>query len=648
MSNQALPTTQEILGPGGILTEHRKPQIDMAHVVHRAMQLKEPATFEAGTGTGKTFAYAVPAILYGKECQRPIIISTATKALQGQIFNKDLPFLLETLRTRYGMHFSFRLAKGRANYVSIRRFRDLRQKETGKFDGMGNPDIVEEIERMAKWLSNSESGDFDELDWEPSDWLRAKVAATSENCQGRRCPNFDGCFYQIARERVQAADIVICNHAVLAADLALGGGFLLPDAGAVIIDEAHQFPDVLEETFTTQFKLSVFTRLRNDLKDQYEKALDTPAWAAVRQYGSELIRCIQEYPDDVDTFSIQPPTAIAEPLARALNDLLSVIPCDDDLMRIRERIDNLGRAVLGLKSNDGFVLWVQREKDAGGNWVNAVLKQTPLDISSEMFPLYERGAVICTSATLSVGGDFRAFKQKLGVPSRAHFDQVYGSPFNFKDQCLYYFPKGGPDPAPANEEAYIAYVTAQIREILPISQGRAFCLFTSNRAMHKVADNLIGSIPYPAMRQGDAPKDALIAWFKRTPGAVLFATASFWEGVSIEGDQLSAVIIDKIPFQAPGDPVAQFRKWILECQGKNYFAEVALPEAITRIKQGVGRLIRTQTDRGLVAVLDSRLHSKGYGRQILRALPPATVIADLGCFHVSRIFGVKGGEAKSA
>lgn len=637
-----LPMPHQVLGPGGILSEHRPAQIEMAHVIERAMAYGEHAIVEAETGTGKTFAYAYPAVLQAKRKLKPVIISTGTKALQGQILNKDFPFLLERLRDQFGIHFSFKVAKGRASYLSIRRFRDLWDRETGKFEGMGNPDIIEELQRIRAWLGKTENGDFDELDFEPSDWLRAKTAATRENCRGRACPTFNKCYYQNAREQLQSAEIIVCNHALLAANLRLGG-ILLPPAAAVIIDEAHQFPQFLEAAFTTEFRLSTFTRLRNDLVDLDPRIENTEHWKIMSYWASKFIRLAQNADTDQEVFAVAAPKEYAEKLGHALANLLTIIPTEEHFLPVRARIDEMAHRAFGVMNAEdkADVLWVQRQKSKNGEWVNAILKQTQLDLAPFMSDLYTQCPVIFTSATLSTAGNFRAFREKLGVPSNSNFERVFTSPFDFQRQSALYIPKHIPEGDGQNQA-----IAEEIRQIVNLTGGRAFCLFTATKNMHEVADLVIPKIPYPAMRQTDAPKDAIIDWFKRTPGAVLFATASFWEGVSIEGDQLSAVIIDRIPFAAPGDPVAERRKYLMECQKRSYFKEVMLPEAITKLKQGVGRLVRTKSDTGITAILDPRMWTKGYGKQILRALPPMQTALSLNSHTIARFF--EGGGAQSA
>lgn len=600
----------------------RAAQRDMAEAV--AASLRDGATLvvEAGTGTGKTFAYLAPVLLSG----RKVIVSTGTKHLQDQLFDRDLP----TVRQALGVNARTALLKGRANYLCLHRL-DLAMAE-GRFASRTQ---AAELEAVRGWAGRTRSGDIRELAEVAEDSpLWPRVTSTSDNCVGGDCPNFNDCFVVKARRAAQDADLLVINHHLLFADMALkeeGFGELLPGVDAVIVDEAHQIPEVASQFFGVSLGSRQLAGLARDAVQEHLREAgdmaDLPAAAAALEQAVGELRLALGAGN-----RRQPWAAVA------------------DDRRVRAALDALGeqleslRAWLKAAAPRGRGLencWQRAERLAARlqltagqppqehvHWFETFTRSfaihcTPLSVAPQFRARLDAldNTWIFTSATLAVGESFDHYVAALGLdrPRTLRLE----SPFDYAHHALLYLPPDMPDP---RADAYTAAVVRVAREAIAASGGRAFLLFTSHRALQEAAAALDGSIEYPLLVQGQAPRAELLARFRRLGNAVLLGTGSFWEGVDVRGAALSLVLIDKLPFASPGDPVLQARIDALRAAGGNPFVDFQIPDAVIALKQGVGRLIRDVDDRGVLVLCDPRLLGKSYGRIFRASLPsmPAT------------------------
>jgi len=642
----------EIFGPSGVLEtchpgyEYRRSQLEMAEIVEEAFRTRHHAILEAGTGTGKTLAYLVPAIRSG----RRVVVSTATKSLQEQLFNKDVPFL----QKYFAPDLKVAVMKGRGNFL-------CRQK-VHLMDGQPVLKGLDEIDWFAQirdWEKLTETGDRVELDFLPDDAeLWQKLDARRETCTGQKCPEFNRCFITWMHQRATAADIIIVNHHLFFADLALRQddfGSILPEYSAVVFDEAHEIEDVASDYFGRQISNYRFEELARDAEHalRLTQAGKTKGPAS----GPSLLRRItrlrersrhffEGFPPREGRFPFDPAQRASfleqnresyDELAQVLKGLeteISALPSKpDELVAIARRGCDL-RGELGflLESNErNFVYWFERR----GKGV--FLAATPIDVSAilreRLFQPFD--TVVLTSATLTVGGRFDFFKQRLGLDGAR--ERVLPHEFDFRSQTLLYIPTRMPD---VREVQFAPMAAEEIAHLLEITRGRAFCLFTSYNQMNDVYQRVSGQVDFPLLIQGTAPRTVLLDKFRNTPGAVLFATASFWQGVDVPGEQLSCVIIDRLPFAVPSDPVVAARVRALQEDGRNAFAEYQVPEAVLALKQGFGRLIRSKTDRGVLAILDNRIQRMQYGKIFLDSLPEYGVTHDLA--EVARFMGRTG------
>jgi len=614
--------------PGRIANyEEREQQIAMALQVERALRQGGHLLVEAGTGTGKSFAYLIPLALSlgqtdpesGEE--RRGVVSTATISLQEQLLKKDIPFLEEAL----GLDFRARLAKGKGNYLCLLRSQEELSSRTLVDDGVR--------ERLREWVKDTATGDRSELDFDPGElWGRI---CPDDTCPGRQCYLYDDCYSVKARASLQNARLVVCNHALFFTDLMIrgnSGGYasLLPDYQAVVFDEGQHVEKVARETMSTQvsnLRLPVILyqlRKREGCHlESVQKALrlNDSFFAAVATGGTGDKYVLPPDPPFADT---------ATQLMKAVKD--NVLLFDNDSIGEREQalFNCLGRYNEDLKElqevrHQNRVYWV--ETGHGRRlWVN--MHATPLDIAPDLerllFDNQEIGSVIMTSATLSTGGNFQYLKKTLGCQQAN--ETLLQSPFDYSRQCLLYLPEGLPDPKQPDFHESVAHF---IEELLHCTEGRAFVLFTSYQGMYQVYDRLAGRLPWNLLKQGDKPRHQLLEEFKEDTHSVLLATASFWEGVDVQGEALSCVILVKLPFAVPDDPITEARMQAIAAAGDNPFLTYTLPQAIIRFKQGFGRLIRNRSDRGVVAVLDPRIKSKQYGKLFLRSLPHCRQVADL-------------------
>ncbi len=642
-----------VLGPGGVLAkafpgyEHRPQQLDMAHAVARALKDQHALLVEAGTGTGKTLAYLVPAIL----SQKRIVVSTGTRHLQEQIHDKDGPLLRDTL----GLPVEVAILKGISNYLCRRRFSEL--------PDASDPDLI----KISKWAGETKTGDRAELAAVPDESPAWKQVTTTPDARlGPRCPFFERCFVTQARRAAAKAQIVIVNHHLFFADLALRatypGAAVLPRYDAVIFDEAHQIEDVATEHFgigvSTLRLLSLARDARKALTtlvvtNSAEEHADARAAALMianlEQRGENLFTALRtrlldagaqndvrmSVPGDLfaeaggrkDAWfrfdaTLEEVAAHAERRAYAIaRDPDSEDKDHEDAAAVARRArgfrDDLGElADAGAGSARRYVRWAE----VRGRSV--LLHASPIDVAPMLREavLGAVESVVFTSATLTAGGSFEYARERLGLPADDAEALGVDSPFDYSKQALLYLPRDLPAP---HEPGFADAAVARTAELCTITSGRAFVLFTSHRALRHAAAALRPMLPFPVLVQGEAPRQALLEQFRGTAGAVLLATSSFWEGVDVPGDALSLVIIEKLPFAAPDDPITAARVGRLEERGADAFREYQVPRAAIALKQGFGRLIRRRDDRGIVAILDHRILTKAYGRLFLASLPPA-------------------------
>ncbi|HKS82310.1 MAG TPA: ATP-dependent DNA helicase [Candidatus Acidoferrales bacterium] len=629
-----------IFGPGGLLEkrhpgyEFRPSQLEMARLVEQSFEKHQHTVIEAGTGTGKTLAYLIPAIRSG----RRVVVSTATKSLQEQLFQKDIPFL----RKHFAPNLKAALMKGRANFLCRQKVHQMEGQPVLK-----GIDEMEWFSQIRDWEKLTETGDRSELTFLPDDaelWNR--IDARSDLCTGQKCPEFQQCFITAMKQRAAEADLIIVNHHLFFADLALRQddfGSILPEYSAVIFDEAHEIEDVASDYFGRQISSYRFEELARDAESTI-RILRIEAPSVRRQLSRLRERSrsfFETFPEREGRFPfgaqerrnfLESNREAYEGLARAVKqietELSALSPKPEEIVTLARRAGEIRRELEFLLESEekSHVYWYERR----GRGI--FLAATPIDVSEilreKLFDQFD--TVTLTSATLAVGGRFDYLKQRLGVqPSQ---ESVLPPEFNFHEQALLYIPPTMPD---VRHQDFSARAADEIVRLLEISKGRAFCLFTSYAQMKDVHERVTRRIAYPALLQGTAPRSILLERFKTTPNAVLFATSSFWQGVDVPGAQLSCVIIDKLPFAVPSDPIVAARVRALQDDGRNAFAEYQVPEAVLALKQGFGRLIRSKTDRGILSILDNRIQRMQYGRIFIESLPDYTVTqdpAEVECF----------------
>lgn len=630
----------EALSEGGALARAldafvpRPAQLRLTGAIAETLQQRDVLLAEAGTGTGKTFAYLVPALLSGLKT----IVSTGTRALQDQLYHRDLP----RVRAALGVGHRAALLKGRANYLC--RYRLDQARGEPRFS---TPEQVAQFQRIVTWSGRTQYGDIAELDGLADDSpLLPMVTSTVDNCLGTDCPFWSDCFVVRARQRAQEADLVVVNHHLLLADLALkqeGFGEILPGAQAFIIDEAHQLPELATNFFGEGFGMRPWQELARDCLAECRSVAGAQATLQQPVATLELaLRALREameklpprgtrwramaQPEVADGFD-----AVSAALAQ-LRDALALVReaspgLDACHARAQEAVSRLAR---WLGEDLPLFDFEADEHDAAGVddgndvlWYELTLRgfrcqRTPMDVSGPLREHRERSmaAWVFTSATLTVDGGFDHLAKRLGLDDPDTL--VQPSPFDWPQQALCYLPQHLPDPV---ARGYGTALIAALRPVLEASQGRAFLLFASHRALREAAEALRDG-PWPLFVQGEAPRASLLQRFRDSGNGVLLGSASFREGVDVVGDALSVVVIDKLPFAAPDDPVFEARLDAIRREGGNPFRDEQLPQAVIALKQGVGRLIRSETDRGVLVLCDPRLLSKGYGRVFLDSLPP--------------------------
>lgn len=628
-------TVEAFFGPRGALKaafedyELRNEQLLMARAVERALAERHHLFAEAGTGTGKTLAYLVPAVLSA----RKVVISTATKTLQEQVFLKDIPLLAD----KVGLSFTAACLKGRSNYLCLERMAAFERAPL--FSTQGEAALWP---RLLDWAGVTQTGDRAELDLPETFLAWKQLSTTRETCLGSSCPRFDACFVTRARRRGEAADLLVVNHHLFFADLALrgragaGGEGILPGYDAVIFDEAHAVEDIATEFFGTQLSnfrveelvgdsLRALTpedgrfRTLADLARALRAASDSFFGGLVqsleRRGGEGPVRLLPARAE-----GLQPERSLLAERLLALGAYLASaeeVPLRALSRRSREMAGEV--EFVGKAEEDGFVFSV--ESRGRGLFVKA----SPIDVAERLAERLYRttDTVVFTSATLTSGKSFDFFSRRVGLPlepgeARGSVDRlVVASPFSFETQTVLYLPDALPDP---NEPGFLEAAAEEMCELARLTQGRAFLLFTSLKNMEAARRWMEGRLPFPLLIQGERPKGALLSAFRSRP-SVLFASHSFWEGVDVPGEALSLVVMDRLPFASPGDPLVSARIDALRDQGRDAFLEYQVPRAAILLRQGFGRLIRTRSDRGVVAILDRRITSKPYGQVFLQSLP---------------------------
>lgn len=617
-----------VFGEGGALAQAipgfapRAAQQAMAAAVAEAFESGESLIVEAGTGTGKTYAYLAPALRSGKR----VVISTGTKNLQDQLYGRDLPRLLQALDARVRVS----LLKGRANYLCLHRMHKAQN------DVRARPYWARLAELQA-WGARNDSGELSELPGEaPDEALTARVTSTADNCLGAKCPEFGECFVVKARRAAAAADLVVVNHSLLFADhlLRQEGFSVLPGADAVVIDEAHQLPELALRHFGQRVSTQQIQALARDCLAEAEQHGDLAALLeALGVIGEAVARLESAFAGSgrqrLREFASR--WGVADSLQAMGTALDALLDC---LKPLEERSAELGACLeRALRIAERWALVADTEaRDVQVRWVEPVgrggaLNATPLEVAESFADMRAAhdGAWIFTSATLAAGESFGHFARPLGLESLTTLR--LDSPFDYREQARLWLPPGLPEP---NDPAYLGQAADAMLPVIRASGGGAFVLCTSHRALQQLTTLLRGALPdLPVLAQGDWPKPELLRRFAEAGNAVLVATASFWEGVDVKGPALRLVIIDKLPFAAPGDPVLDAKLEAIRQNGGNPFADDQLPRAIVTLRQGVGRLIRDVSDRGLLMLCDPRLRTKGYGRQVLASLPPMPRLASL-------------------
>jgi ATP-dependent DNA helicase DinG len=660
----------QFFAPGGVLSrkhpayEFRRGQLQMAQAVEQALEEKRHLIVEAGTGTGKTLAYLMPVIRSGKR----VIISTGTKNLQEQLFYKDVPFLEQALYGDTSGRLSVCYMKGRNNYLCRKKLYDLTDQPV-----LTGLEEIEQYRAIAAWEKTTGTGDRAELAELPeTSLLWHKLDARADACIGQKCSEFERCFITEMRRKAMESDIIIVNHHLFFADLAIKlqaegapDAGILPEAAAVVFDEAHELEDVAGNYFGISVSNLRVEDLARDVENsmQHNRMLSASISGALGSLRERSQFFFSLLPPGDGRFAFETRREFLEEngdefvglnqaLTRLAGELEGLAQKPEEVFTFVRRAQEI-QVQLGyaMESEDrNTVFWIERR---GGRWgsrgaasgsdgstqgrQNVFLQATPIDVGPILREcLWSKlECAVLTSATLAVGGGFEYIRQRLGMEHAR--ESVLPSHFDYESQALLYVPPDLPDP---RTPQFTAKAAERIRRLLEITRGRAFVLFTSYAQMNDIYQRLLGEVEFPILKQGDAPKTALLEEFRLTPNAVLFATSSFWQGVDVQGEQLSCVIIDRLPFAVPSDPVVAARVKAIDADGGNAFFQYQVPAAVITLKQGFGRLIRSLHDRGLLVLLDNRILKKQYGRVFVESLPNYKKTTDM-CV-VEEFFGVGG------
>ncbi|MCS6874341.1 MAG: ATP-dependent DNA helicase [Pyrinomonadaceae bacterium] len=648
-------SSEEIFGVNGIIAqglgrayEFRPSQIKMAEAVSKALLEKRHLIVEAGTGTGKTLAYLVSAVDYALRNKKRVIISTGTKNLQDQLIKKDIPFLLQILK------FKAVCIKGRSNYLCLNRMKRLSNQPI-----LQNLEEVDAFRDLESWSEETQTGDFAELLIPENAPFLKYISARSETCLGQQCADFDRCFITKMRKEAESAQIIVVNHHLLFADLMVREneyGKVLPDYDVVIFDEAHLIEDVAANYFgfeVSKYQIEELIELANfeydnriaEILKNVHKAANESFEKVSQFIGNEVKKQILRS----DLYLQEGFTVLGEALTfldKALESLengikessvvlenpdcglsfsIMVEKGEEDaeketFLRYLKQIRLALQRILNC-SDENFVYWAERQNGS------LTLHASPISVSHLLRErIFENSTVILTSATLSSEGSFDYIKKRLGLFDDSCETLLLGSGFDYRKQALLYLPEDMPEP---NSSDYIQQMAKEIVKILQVTQGRAFVLCTSNQSMNALYELVKGQVSFQCFVQGQSSRATLLDTFKQTPNSVLFATSSFWQGVDVVGDQLSCVIIDKLPFAVPTDPLLKARAEFIKRQGGDAFNEYFLPQAIILLRQGVGRLIRSKRDKGVVAILDPRIRTKSYGKKFINSLPEMKITSRL-------------------
>lgn len=595
----------------------RQPQIDMASAVQSAIKDKAQVVVEAGTGTGKTFAYLAPALLSGKK----VIVSTGTKALQEQLYHRDLPLVKKAIKPR----LKTALLKGRSNYLCL-----YRLELNGQHAPFDDAEFLNDMASVQRWSTETDAGDVGEITTiEENSRVLPYVTSTVDNCLAKDCPNIGECHVVQARKNALDADLVVVNHHLFFADMALkdtGFGELIPDTDVIVFDEAHQVPDIAAEYYGEHFSSRQVFELCKDIQAEYQSQLrDMP------QLNKAAMTLEKNILDMRLAFAIDPERgnwrdkiqlnqvqlAIGH-VTKAFDFLYDVCKlavsrtegidsCFERLVQVKGQFDKVNQT-----TQTGFSYWFETTKR------HFTLHITPLSIADKFGAYVEesKSAWVFTSATVSVDDHFDHFVSLLGLPAARTL--ILDSPFDYQQQAMFCVPRYFPEP---NDKAAVNALSELVIELVEASKGRAFILFTSHRVLGLVADKIEQRIDYPVFKQGTTSKRLLLKQFTDAKNAVLLGTSSFWEGVDVRGDTLSLVIIDKLPFASPDDPLLQARIEDCKLKGGDAFKQVQVPQAVISLKQGVGRLIRDVSDKGALVICDPRLVTRNYGEIFMKSLP---------------------------
>jgi len=626
-------TSETILGPDGLLRrrlkgfEVRPSQLEMALLIEKALSEGSSVIVEAGTGTGKTFGYLVPVLLSGKKT----VVSTGTKNLQEQIFKKDIPLLKKAT----GLAIDAMIMKGRKNYLCLHKFYQHFQQQA-----LPDMALAQTQKRLEAWIETTHFGDRGELDWlADDDPLWDALSASSDQCIGQDCMFLEDCFLVKLRGRAARARLIIVNHHLFFADMKVkkgGFGEIIPRFQVAVFDEAH----TIEEIATTHFGESISTRQVTEFIIEIETQMKTLSTVEKEEVGNPLsdikgaLEVLKAFFNDSDERGRVDPEVLSRIRNGPARDICRGLAAVSGLPFVK-KTDSLQWVLILERAQDLIHRMEQVVSKKDATWLNwyerrkrsLLLHASPLDVSESMNRLlYEKiNSVVLTSATLSTNNRFDYIRSRLGLPEET-LEGLHLSHFDFKTQTLLYIPKNLPVPAEPN---FPIEAAGEIMRILAKSKGRALVLFTSYFNLHRVYETIAGQLPYTVYLQGDAPRSILLEKFKANIQSVLLATGSFWQGVDVPGEALSCLIIDKLPFASPGDPLVAARIEAIRERGGNPFMEFQVPSAIISLKQGLGRLIRKASDRGVMVILDKRILTSRYGRIFLKSLPPIPLVHEM-------------------